>query len=411
MIGDGNNQLVSARRGTRSASERQLKQLVVTRPEQIPAIEKEWYSLWQRTGLRVPQAHPKRFMATATAMDSDKDPYVVLFSDGQGPRGLIAGWSIWSRPDCRIGYLRLPMPAHRLLETVYGGVIADSSEACDAISEHFVRALGDGVFESISIKYLPLKESAGVTLLASELSKLRPVVSTKLHWRSDLIDPTTGTPVQLVSSKSRNTMRRKEKKLLAEFGDDVDFALVTSRSQIVRFLHAAECIESQTYHAALGAGLRDTAVWRAIVETTASSADLRSYVLFVRGQPIAYIFGHVYSDVWFLETTGYAPAFRQFSPGTILLWHTLNDLALQGIKSVDFGLGDASYKRMYGKESWEEATIDVFGHGARALISRHVARTAAAMSSVARKTLVSLGLHDRLKQYWRRRLEQRELGR
>jgi len=61
--------------------------------------------------------------------------------------------------------------------------------------------------------------------------------------------------------------------------------------------------------------------------------DLR--VLKLNGIPIAFCYNIVFSDIFFGLKTGYDPEYRNFSPGTILLYETFHDLIEKGVKELN----------------------------------------------------------------------------
>ena len=83
-----------------------------------------------------------------------------------------------------------------------------------------------------------------------------------------------------------------------------------------------------------------------------------------------------------------------------MLIRAMRDLCASGVRAIDYGFGDAGYKRMYGTESWNEATIYLYaptreGRSARLLhcLVRTVSRLAAWR-----------WLAQRVKKHWRARL-------
>lgn len=66
--------------------------------------------------------------------------------------------------------------------------------------------------------------------------------------------------------------------------------------------------------------------------------------LMLDGQVIAYYLGFAYNNVVHFWNTGFNPAFSQFSPGKVLLYHWLQDSFAQGYREFDFMVGEEPYK-------------------------------------------------------------------
>jgi hypothetical protein len=70
-----------------------------------------------------------------------------------------------------------------------------------------------------------------------------------------------------------------------------------------------------------------------------------------------------------VTSTGFDPAYAEDRPGTYLLMRALDDLAGEGVThSIDFGFGDADYKRHFGDGFAEEQDIGIFEPRPRLLV-------------------------------------------
>ena len=98
------------------------------------------------------------------------------------------------------------------------------------------------------------------------------------------------------------------------------------------------------------------------------------------------------------------------SAGGVLLWRTMSDLVESRIGVVDFGFGDAEYKRMYGTESYEDATIRAYGRGVKALGTHAADAGVVTASRLAVRVLARLGTLKKFKRGWRRQLSNPTTG-
>src|SRR5262249_1232475 len=115
--------------------------------------------------------------------------------------------------------------------------------------------------------------------------------------------------------------------------------------------------------------------------------------------------GWLYNRSFYIGTPGYEPELADYRLGQYVLMRLISDLCADAEVDVcDFGGGDAEYKRRFASESWEETDVLIFAptlHGAHL----NFMRTAVAASARAlRWGVAKLGVEEKLKQAWRRRL-------
>jgi CelD/BcsL family acetyltransferase involved in cellulose biosynthesis len=76
---------------------------------------------------------------------------------------------------------------------------------------------------------------------------------------------------------------------------------------------------------------------------------LRAYVLTSEEKYYAFVLGYVYKGVYHYSDLGYNEKVARYSPGTVLLYCLINDLInRKDVKSVNFEIYDARYKRKFG---------------------------------------------------------------
>ncbi len=146
-------------------------------------------------------------------------------------------------------------------------------------------------------------------------------------------------------------MRRYSKRLEKTYGDEAQVEIFRSRDQIDRLFADSALIHRETYQHVLGVGFSDEPVQRALTELAMDRGWFRGYVLYLNGTPAAFWHGNAYKGVFGIGATGFDPAFADARPGTYLLMRVVEDLAAEGsVHTLDFGFGDAEYKRHFGDE-------------------------------------------------------------
>lgn len=161
------------------------------------------------------------------------------------------------------------------------------------------------------------------------------------------------------SSKTRATLKRKMRKLAEADGDTLDIRSYHAPDQLDAFFAAALPLSDQTYQARLlDAGLPGHAAFRAEAERLAKAGNLRAYILFLHGRPVAYLYLPVVDNVLIYAYLGYDQSTAQLSPGTVLQMHALEQLfAEQRFRYFDFTEGDGAHKALFGTNKIECATV------------------------------------------------------
>jgi CelD/BcsL family acetyltransferase involved in cellulose biosynthesis len=128
-------------------------------------------------------------------------------------------------------------------------------------------------------------------------------------------------------------------------------------------------------------------------------------VLDIDGTPAAFWDGSIHGRTFFIGSPGYDPAYARHRIGTWLQMRMMEDLcAREDVRALDYGMGDAQYKRSFGDECWMDAVVHVFAATPRA-VRANVARTALeGTTRTARRALARVGAEERVKRVWRGRL-------
>ena len=82
----------------------------------------------------------------------------------------------------------------------------------------------------------------------------------------------------------------------------------------------------------------------------------------------------------------------------------VDELVREGIKKLDFGLGDAHYKQRFGDRSWRQTTLRLFAPSVKGLILKSTLGLFGTLDGAARSLMQRTKLFDRVKTWWRRRL-------
>ncbi|HEX2506219.1 MAG TPA: GNAT family N-acetyltransferase [Gaiellaceae bacterium] len=205
------------------------------------------------------------------------------------------------------------------------------------------------------------------------------------------------------STKTREGVKRYRKRLVNDHGDGLSVRRLQGVEDAERVFRDLPAVASKTYQHGLGVAFAATEEQRALTLLGLERRWFRAYVLYLDGDPIAFWPGFAYRGTFFIGTPGYDPALGEYRIGQHLMLEMIDDLCRDGeISYLDYGFGDAEYKRRFGDESWEEADLLLYAPTAR---NRRIRATRQAVSVSVRTARRMLGddRQARLKQAWRRR--------
>lgn len=162
-----------------------------------------------------------------------------------------------------------------------------------------------------------------------------------------------------MSSKTRQTLKRKAKKLAEAGGGQLELSRVDSAQQVGDFLAGAVKVSRNSWQQSiLGTRVDDTEEERAWSERAAEAGLLRNYLLKSGGRPCAFVVGYQFNGVYQYVELGYDRDFAEHSPGTVLLHMLIQDLCDHRPASLlNFGLGDADYKQRFGNVRREDLSL------------------------------------------------------
>lgn len=375
---------------------------IATTIDEVLAMRSEWDKLREQSSIISPNADIDRFITTVKALGNKAKPYVALIRNEGKARAMILGRSQLRSGDFRFGYLRVPSPVLNSLDIVYGGVLNDASDiAIDAVVKHLRLLLTEAQFDQVSINHLPLRDPLSQALISDDVLQSKSVCSNpNLHWQFDLEGKSYDQTISRFSRKHRYNMRRTDRLLVEHFSGNVKLRIFQHPQQIDELISGASQIVSQTYQARLG-GFSDTRLNRELVGLEAERGRLRAYWLECDGKPIAFQIGAVYANTYHLLSTAFLPQFKQLSPGQVLLVRVIKDLCNADINSIDYGFGDASYKRIYGSSSREEATVYLYAKTPKAMISRGIYKAITKLNKFSTSMSERVGLKNLIKKKWR----------
>ena len=168
--------------------------------------------------------------------------------------------------------------------------------------------------------------------------------------------------LRTMDKKGRYNLRRQVRELRDHGGGSLECTCIVSEDQVGDFLQAAAVVSEKTWQRrVLGPRVVNTEQRTKLLKDLASRKLLRAYLLQCGGRPCAFAIGYQFEQVFHYEEIGFDESLARFSPGTVLLYLLIEDLCNHSSLSVlNFGIGDAMYKRRFGNRTGEDAAVILF---------------------------------------------------
>lgn len=344
-------------------------------------LREAWLRLRERATDRAFTADPDVFDAVLSDMPGAQGWLLGAFAGGDC-RGLLVGRARKARSPIPVLRWRVGLMRLRTLDVVRGGVLEDGTPGVlAALLNDLSRRLRAGEIDVAVFHHV--RADGEASRLIGGLLRARIRVD-RPNWRLELTPgDAEASLARAWTARHRKERRREERRLREHAGGELELRAFTGPGEIGAFVGPTEELAGRTWQTRVGTGsvFRATARWRRIMECEAERGRLLCYWLVAGGVPIAYQVGFVHGGTYFWEATGFDPSLARLSPGQVLMAMMFRDLALRGVREVDFGLGDNEYKRRVGTVCHSMATFTVYGGGARARSAGVLHRCAAGMNA------------------------------
>ena len=200
--------------------------------------------------------------------------------------------------------------------------------------------------------------------------------------------------LQSLNPSTRKNLRRTTRRLFEEGAAEVFRA--ERPDDVPRLLQLLDQIAPHTWQGrTFGVAPRATPDRVEYYRRLAAHGWLRAYVLLLAGEPIAYELGCQYDGVYWGQEHGFDQRHADRGPGSIMIYLAIEDLFRERTPRVlDFGLGDAAYKRSFGNQQHDAGSIYLVPRGRWRWWLR--LQTALGRASTAAKSLLERMQLDRL---------------
>jgi Acetyltransferase (GNAT) domain len=332
------------------------------------------------------------------------EPLVLTVARGEDNEAMVAARVERGALPLKLGYKKILEPELRSLTVVYRGFRGSlDEEASEALVDGLTTVLGESDLDAVIFRRLdtlhPLYRAA--TTRPSFLARQHHTRAA-LCWERSL--PTSFDAfMQSLSKSTRSGVKRYSNKLERDFDGRLRVRRFTETGELDDYFRDADAVAGMSYQRGLGVGVRDEESQRLRAQLSTERGWFRAYVLYVDEQPVAFCGGDAYAGRFYYAIPGYDPSYGEYRVGTYVLMRMIEDLCKdETVTVLDFGYGDAEYKRRFGDRSWHESDVLLFAPRIRP-VSINVARTTILTTNDALARVAgSLGVAGKVKNRWRR---------
>lgn len=385
------------------------KIVVARNNEEIEGIRSIWERMQRSKSLPTVNADIDRYLSIVQSIKEVVQPYVMVLYYDDNPQAMVIGRIEKRQITCQMGYLTILKPSMRCLSIVYGGILGQpSDEICVILLQEIIHALKQGqadvaFFNQLRIDSSIYKATRTVPSFLLRSSLTKPSV----HHRMSIPDDIE-LFYQERSPKHRKHLRQYVRKLEKSYPGRVKMITYSREDELDDAIRAASQISSKTYQHAMGCGFVDSAETRGLLTTAVRRGWLRAHILYICDEPCAFRFALHYERTYLADGIGFDPKWKRLRVGTILFLKVLETICKEPtIDSYDFGFGDAEYKVSYGNEQWQEASVYIFAPRLYAVFVNILKTCTMALNSGLEYAVDKAGFADRIKRYWRNRLQRK----
>lgn len=211
--------------------------------------------------------------------------------------------------------------------------------------------------------------------------------------------------LQLLSSKTRSTLKRKIKKFTELSGGCVDFRVYESPDQMREYHRIARDLASRTYQEKLFQGaLPEGEEFCRDMQRLASENRVRGFLLFFNERPVAYLYTPISDGVAEYAYLGYEPDCAEHSPGTVLLYMAIQELFRnRNVRYFNFGYGANQTKSVFSTDQFLRADLFLFNKSLKNRVALYGHMWTDHFSEFCGHTLDKFGVRRAIKQWLRSR--------
>lgn len=376
--------------------------IIYTHPDTLESIKPAWQN-WQNQ----PNNDYEQFLLICRIRPEVHYPWVMVAYEDGSPCALLAGRVETTNVAPPLGYLKLVPVFVKNLTLLHHGFLGRQDES---VANFFISSLKDWL-QRVDVKTVQFpflaEDSPLKKVLQERVSfwQCEKGMLPKLHWRG-ILPPLEEPLLMHLKSKSRSTIRRRERAFNAAFSGRLTWQWLTTFTDIPTLCHELENLASKTYQRGLGVGFRNDVEHCLRYQLYADKGLLRVALLKLDDELIGFVIGIRYQDALFIIELGYDRRYKDYSPGINLMLWMMERLREEGVVLMDWGKGGAQYKSQLGNVPCSEQSFWLFKATPPILMLRVAFGGIIRFERVARFLLNKMQLTDRVKSRWRQSIRE-----
>jgi hypothetical protein len=383
----------------------------------VEAISDPWATpdlmeFW-RTQAQNINSDPDFYSMVVALRDNVISPLIFLVREEGVPVVALVCRLEHTQVTAKIAYFTLARLSMRSITLVYGGLIgADTPAIRRKLLGSLLCELKKGTADVAVSSMLRVDSLFRRSMDALALSKWRFRVSLlQAHYVLQVPD-TANAILAAKSSKRRKKLRYSMRKTESNL-PKLRVNKVVNADTLDQLMLDLENVASKTYQRGLGAGFHHNEEWRELLKLGFEKNWLEVWTLSTGEKCISFIVGLKYKGRFLVYAKAFDPAYTKDNVGTYLQIKLLEDVAEQGDCSIiDYGFGEADYKRQFSTDSWQEATASIAAPSIRNIVIMNVLRFCGTSDKILRTLSEKLTLTQRIKKTLRskkaRRAQERD---
>ena len=382
---------------------------IATSIKEIEAIRPIWEKMQDKESSPAINADIDRYISVVEAMKETVQPYVMILFHNDNPTAMIVARIEKLRLKIKLGYKVLFSPELKCLIVVYGGILGEpNSNVCSYIIRGLLEQLQS---RKVNMVYFNrLKTNSDICTLSRKL----PGILSKGYFPEIENHFSMSVPENLDqfykarSHKHRARLKRYVRKLEKEYPNNIKMVTYRQEVDLDKAIKAVSQISHSTYQYGLGYGFTDDYKTRCLLTTAAKQGWLRIYILYSGQEPCAFQIWLQYKKVYIGHGKGFDPKWSKWRIGTILFIKAIERLCADPtVEVIDFGFGEAEYKKSYSDKEWQEASVYIFALRFYPICVNILRTFIAVVNSSSKHIADTLGLKNRIKRLWRNQLEKK----
>jgi len=207
------------------------------------------------------------------------------------------------------------------------------------------------------------------------------------------------------SAKVRQQIRYYDRRLNKTYGDRLRVRRFDQAGEFDELCADIEVVASTTYQYQLGAGVTRDPTQRGLMQAGLRAGRFVAWVLYIDDRPASFWLGESFGPVFATGTPGFDPQFAKDRVGTFTMMRMIDDLCARGdIRRIDFGHGDAEYKKLAGAQATLQRDVVMFAGRPKPIVLNVCISLARAGTDVAVRLISRSSRLAGAKKYWRARL-------